>query len=250
MASMYRLSSALYPCSNFMVSLQLQPPTDPEATNRKTTNREFLVQPLISFPSCQLDASPPIASSMVAIRTQGAAMPLRHPFHCPFPSPPWLSRRIHLDFSELRSFTQVRDQFRPWGIQFSDAIALQPSNPAFANSEQPIGLMPISQQVPLTIYFNLPYQQVNVGLVGVKQIVVRVFNDAPPCLKAKSVLPCTTDKPAEQCIAEQHLGQSSYSSAHNPAAPVRHQVQVQATAITKLEIISEAPFLLNCLICG
>ncbi|MEC4983092.1 MAG: hypothetical protein SAJ37_10565 [Oscillatoria sp. PMC 1068.18] len=38
---------------------------------------------------------------------------------------------LKLNFEDLRCFEAVENQFQPWGINFSNAIALQPSNQAY-----------------------------------------------------------------------------------------------------------------------
>jgi hypothetical protein len=139
---------------------------------------------------------------------------------------------IHLNFCQLKSFTLVRDQYQPWGIQFSGAIALQPSNFAFTNQEQPIGLMPMLDRAPLVIQFEQPRQLVKIDLVGAKQIIVRVFNRT------------------NQCVGEQHLGQPSFLASGHSDAPVHYEAQLWATEITRVEMVSEAAFLMHRLICG
>lgn len=166
--------------------------------------------------------------AQIDILFQNAAL-IQHQCQCQ----PWqLSGLIHLDFCHLRSFTIVRDQYQIWGIQFSGAIALQPSNAAFANQEQSVGLMPLMDRAPLTIQFEQPRQLVKADLVGAKQIIVRVFNQA------------------NQCVGEQYLGQPSFLASSGSDAPAHHEAQLWAAEITRMEIGSEAPFLMHRLICA
>lgn len=149
--------------------------------------------------------------------------------HCP----QWqLDCLIHLNFSELQAFTMVREQYQQWGIEFEGAIALQPSNPAFIDSKQPIGLMPTLERTPLTIYFHHPRQVVSARLTGVQQVSIRAFDTAG------------------RLVSEQCLGQFAYLCGCASGKPSNHEMQLQAAEIARIEILSEAPFLLRNLVCG
>lgn len=141
---------------------------------------------------------------------------------------------LQLDFAELQAFEVVRDQYQSWGVEFDGAIALHPSHPAFANSEQPLGLMPLNDRLPITIYFDRPKQLVKAKLAGARQVTIRAFDAA------------------NRLIYKQHLGQSRYLYASPPLPPIRadHEVQIQAEAMVRVEICSEVPFILWDLICG
>lgn len=139
---------------------------------------------------------------------------------------------IHLDFNELQPFTIVKNQYQPWGMEFDGTIALQPSNPVFADPNQPLGLMPALDGAPLVIHFHQPRQVVSARLTGTQQITVRVF-DAANCL-----------------VSESRIGQFCYLQSHAADAPANHEMQLQAAEIARVEIASEAPFLLRNLVCG
>lgn len=148
------------------------------------------------------------------------------------PCQSWQPCLFHLDFAELPSYAIVRDQYRTWGLEVEGAIALQPSNPAFFESEPAIGLMPMVDRIPLRIYFHQSRQVVSIRLAGAKQIRLRAFDAA------------------DRLVDEQQVGQPCYLQGRPSTQPDRYQVQVQAAAISRLEIVSEAPFLLHSVTCG
>lgn len=215
-APMYR--TVCYTLS-VMVPLQFQPPTQAEKSAESS----------IVF-AIESDQVLPIVPAFAPLNLlpQSAALLIGHPCQCQ----QWPSGLVHLNFCGLQSLTMVRDQYQMWGVRFSGAIALQPSNPAFANPEQPVGLMPSTDRTPLMIYFDQPRQFVQANLVGAKQIIVRGFNRA------------------NQCVEEQYLGQSSFLCCPNLDALTRHEVQLWAPEIVRIEIDSEAPFLLHNLLYG
>lgn len=140
---------------------------------------------------------------------------------------------IQLDFAEVRPFETVRMQYQEWGIEFDGAIALQPSNPAFTKPNQLVGLAPLVDRLPLTIYFDQPRQLVSAKLTAARQITVKVFDAA------------------NRLILKQHLGQAQYLTAQT-VLPIgtEYEMQLQADAIARIEIQSDVPFMLHQLVCS
>jgi hypothetical protein len=140
---------------------------------------------------------------------------------------------LQLDFKDLPSFTAIRDQYQNWGIMVEGAMAIRPSNPAFADAKQSSGLLPIAHHQTLTIRFQQVRQWVSLSLAGAQQITLRAYSAGGDLL------------------AEQQAGQSDYRQLHQTALTyARHQMQLAVQAIGRIEIYSNAPFLLFDLACG
>lgn len=144
---------------------------------------------------------------------------------------PWeLANLIQLDLSELQSFEIVRHQYQQWGIEFEQTIALQPSNPAFADSEQSIGLMPIAHPY-MAIRFEQPRQIIKAELIGARAILITVF-DAE-----------------NRVVARYDLEQSASQSSSTEQTQPLHALHLRAEAISRIEITSAAPFILQSFCC-
>ncbi len=141
--------------------------------------------------------------------------------------------QLQLDFSELPSFTTIRDQYRDWGVAITDAIAIRPSNPAFVRTKLASGLMPTAQNQTLSIQFQQLRQFVSFSLAGAQQITLRAYDTS------------------HRLVAEQQVGQSDYRQMRQAsAACIHHQVQLIDPSISQIEIYSDAPFLLFDLACS
>jgi hypothetical protein len=79
---------------------------------------------------------------------------------CPVKKPTYI--RIALE--DLKCFEVVEAQFAHWGITFNNAIAIQPSNPAFVNQPGMTVLMGAPQHGIIEIFFESPVKFVS-GLV-------------------------------------------------------------------------------------
>lgn len=143
-----------------------------------------------------------------------------------------LKSLIQLNFQNLPPFTLVQSQYQSWGIEFSNAIALLPSNAAFDHVQ--IGLLPLQARSPLQIHFQQPRQLVNLQLRGAKQIRIRAYDAS------------------DRLLQEQQIGVSTYlyGEAVSPSPVLPFEVQVQAPAIARLELIGDSPFLLRQLTCS
>lgn len=74
--------------------------------------------------------------------------------------PPPPATRIRLALEQLEGFEPVEDQFRHWGIKFTNAIALQPSNPRFGIKPGVTVLMGAPKGGTLEVTFSHPVRQV------------------------------------------------------------------------------------------
>ncbi|MCC5898807.1 MAG: hypothetical protein JJU32_12955 [Phormidium sp. BM_Day4_Bin.17] len=65
---------------------------------------------------------------------------------------------VRLDFEGLTRFEVVRDQYKRWGVQFDNAIAVSPSNPAYPAHSGEIVLMGAPKSGFLELTFDRPVQ--------------------------------------------------------------------------------------------
>lgn len=175
----------------------------------------------------QLNGFSPIAVALSEASTQLAMLPSEAG---------QIDHLLQFDFSSLPSFTQVQQQYQTWGIELQ-AIAIQPSNPAFLNPSDLLhsgGLMPRVEQQPLTVQFHQTQRLVSLTLLTVKQLIVRAYDAA------------------NRLIAEQQVGQlQSQPAIEGEIRPAAcHQIHLQGEAVARVEILSSSPFLLRRLICG
>lgn len=70
------------------------------------------------------------------------------------------STKIRLALEELYCFEVIENQFQHWGITFKNAIALQPSNPAFVIKPTTTVIMGAPKGGHLEINFKYPVQKV------------------------------------------------------------------------------------------
>ncbi|WRH66607.1 MAG: hypothetical protein RSE13_24130 [Planktothrix sp. GU0601_MAG3] len=68
--------------------------------------------------------------------------------------------KIRLALEELYCFEVIKNQFQSWGITFKNAIALQPSNPAFVIKPTTTVIMGAPKGGHLEINFKYPVQNV------------------------------------------------------------------------------------------
>ncbi len=154
---------------------------------------------------------------------------------------PWqLASFIQLNFSGLQPFEVVRDQYQQWGIEFEQTIALLPSNPAFTNSEHPIGLMPIAHPY-MAIQFHQPRQVIKAKFVGARAIWVTAFD-------AENRVVARYDLERASTLDLHSAALNATETAFEPTLPL-HALHLQAKAITRIELTSAAPFVLQSFCC-
>ena len=143
------------------------------------------------------------------------------------------SSLLKLDFGDLPSFTTVHNQYQAWGVVMTGAMAIQPSNPAFIDAEHSTGLMAAVGSQPLTIHFQQMQQMASLSLVGAQQITLRAYDLH------------------NHLLTQQQVGQPDYCQSRQVSSTcVRHQVLLAAKGMVRLEVYSDAPFLLHGLIYG
>jgi hypothetical protein len=153
-----------------------------------------------------------------------------------------LASFIQLNFSELQSFEVVRHQYQAWGIEFEQTIALQPSNFAFTDLEQPMGLMPIAHPC-MAIQFHQPRQVIKAKLVGARTILVTAF-DAENRIVAR----CELNQSMPSMPSPLAATQNGFEAVSERTLPL-HTLYLQANAIARIELTSAAPFMLQRFCC-
>jgi hypothetical protein len=141
---------------------------------------------------------------------------------------------VQLDFAKLTQFERVNEQYRNLGLSIEDAIALQPSNPAFACAADSLVLMPTASKPHITVSFHQMVQRIRAVVSGARQIRLTVFD------RHSNVL------------LQQHTDQAH---SHHPDAGAielfpQHSLEAAAAGIARVVVASDAPFLLNQLFCG
>lgn len=95
---------------------------------------------------------------------------------------------IRLDMDDLQCFEKVRYQFEPWGVIFDNAIALQPSNPAFPTRSGRIVLTGAPDNGWIGAQFRYPVSYVGGFITSSRQISLSAYN-ANNELVAKAEIP-------------------------------------------------------------
>ncbi|NET30503.1 MAG: hypothetical protein F6K19_00620 [Cyanothece sp. SIO1E1] len=83
---------------------------------------------------------------------------------------------IKLNFQDLKVLEPVCEQYDQWGVRFKDAIALQPSNPAFRANMEPLVIMPSTPQSSLKAYFEQTQGKVGALVQGARRITLTAFD--------------------------------------------------------------------------
>lgn len=83
---------------------------------------------------------------------------------------------IRLGLTELKSFEVVDYQFRYWGVTFSNAVAIEPSNPAFAVPPGIKVLMGAPKSGLIEINFKHPVKSVSGLVTSSRRTVLSAYN--------------------------------------------------------------------------
>ncbi|NEP41301.1 MAG: hypothetical protein F6K35_19550 [Okeania sp. SIO2H7] len=83
---------------------------------------------------------------------------------------------IRLDLENLKSFEVVDHQFKNWGLTFSNAIAIEPSNPAFAVPPGVKVLMGAPKSGLIEIHFKSPVKFVSGVVTSSRRTVLSAYN--------------------------------------------------------------------------
>lgn len=101
------------------------------------------------------------------------------PFVCAQPSPGKLLPQaacIRLELEDLPRFAAVEGQFADWGIQFHNAVAIHPSNPAYPPHSGMIVLLAAPKSGWLEVIFQQPVQYVSGYITSSRRTILRAFD--------------------------------------------------------------------------
>lgn len=84
---------------------------------------------------------------------------------------------VRLDWEELQCFEVVNEQFRSWGVKFSNAIALQPSNPAFPARSGKMVVMGSPKEGWVEARFDVPVKFVTGFITSSRRAVLTAYDD-------------------------------------------------------------------------
>lgn len=105
-------------------------------------------------------------------------------FRLPEEQPAWIALKL----DELQCFEAVNGQFKQWGVSFNNAIALNPSNPAFPAHTGTLLLMAAPKSGFIEAVFEHPVRYVS-GLVTSSRRTVLSAYDRDNNLIAQSEIP-------------------------------------------------------------
>lgn len=92
------------------------------------------------------------------------------------PAPPPSSTIVQLELEALNCFETVENQFDLWGITFKNAIALQPSNPAFITKPDQVVLMSGPNSGFVEIHFHHPLRYIEARIISSQSTILSAFN--------------------------------------------------------------------------
>jgi hypothetical protein len=84
---------------------------------------------------------------------------------------------IRLDLEDLDCFEVVDRQFERWGVRFANAVALQPSNPAFPSRSGKTVLMGAPRSGRLEATFNGPVTYVSGFITSSRRTVLSAYDE-------------------------------------------------------------------------
>jgi hypothetical protein len=97
------------------------------------------------------------------------------------------SAHVQLKFENLACFEAVDRQFERWGVTFSNVIALQPSNPAYAPRSGTTVLMGAPKSGWLEATFHCPVRYVSGNVTSSRRAVLTAFDtDNQPLTQTES----------------------------------------------------------------
>jgi hypothetical protein len=143
--------------------------------------------------------------------------------------PPDLHKLVQLNFDRLTAYEQVRDQFGSLRVRFEGAIALYPSNPAFAGEHRGLVIMPMADVAVITAYFDQPQQSVNAVVVGTRQVKVTAYG--------------SDRQPLSRYFAGNRRQTHDLSASIQPLP--EHTIELSADGVARIVFESVAPFVLK-----
>lgn len=127
---------------------------------------------------------------------------------------------VRLDFQDLKAFERVTDQYQHLGVEFSQAIALSPSNPAFGRPTGSMAVMPPSHQKSITVSFLRSIAKVGAYVSNVRPVTLTAYDKDDNSLGSASSQPCSSLEPGvplEQQLLELEIEGVAYVTFHSDA---------------------------------
>jgi hypothetical protein len=137
-------------------------------------------------------------------------------------------KTIRLNFQTLSAFERVTEQYSHLGVRFSNAIAIEPSNPAFLSKTGCFVLMPLGQETILNASFDSPRSWVGAYVCGAGSVILTAFDQ-----KGKILAQVTTA--ASPSVAPSQ-GRGSCMGQH---------LELNRCGIAKVMLHSSEPFILQ-----
>jgi hypothetical protein len=137
-------------------------------------------------------------------------------------------KTIRLNFQALTAFEPVTEQYCHLGVRFSDAIALEPSNPAFLPKTGCFVLMPLGQEMILTASFDSPTSWVGGEVCGAGSVILTAFD------QTGKILAQVTTKASPGVAANQGKGSCFWQ-----------QLELNRSGIAKVMFHSSEPFIIK-----
>ncbi len=138
-------------------------------------------------------------------------------------------RLFQLDFEELAAFEPVGDRYANLGIHFMGAVALMPSNPAFPPHSGSLVLMPVANQLGITVELRRPARLLGAFAIGSKPVRLTAFDkDNNRIARAGTEVSGENSRIGHRLLALPH-----------------YRLEVQARNIVKAIFDSAAPFILD-----
>ncbi|WP_416674851.1 hypothetical protein [Egbenema bharatensis] len=141
---------------------------------------------------------------------------------------------LQLDFTDLKVFESVQDQYQRWGIRFEGAIALRPSNPAFQIEPETIVLVPEVGCSNIAVQFEQLRKWVGAVVTATQRVKLTLLNRE------------------NEPIAEQWAGTVQYVQGRQTTHEFfpQHSMELIQDNIARVEFSSEAPFILHSFFCA
>lgn len=136
-----------------------------------------------------------------------------------------LPRLLQLNFEDLAAFEPVGDRYANLGVHFTGAVALMPSNPAFPPRSGSQVLMPVANQLGITVELRHPARRVGAFAIGSQPVKITAFDkDNNRIDRAGTEASCEISRTGQQ---------------------PHHRLEVQGRDIVKVVFDSAAPFILD-----
>lgn len=139
-----------------------------------------------------------------------------------------------LSFQELSAFERVREQYAHLGVRFEGTIALQPSNPLFHPDSGALILMPVNDQVGITVIFDRPTEWAGAFVTSARPVLMTAFDEG--------------GNPIEQASTDWDQVYTEEGLLRFPLPQQR--LELRAKNIARVTFHSYAPFTLANLYCG